>query len=91
MADIHETGIVFELSPTSNRLTEVLSDEDAVRDTSRLRRARRPFTIATDGPQMMRTHLRGEFELLLKSAPSTRSSWARRTGAGTWRASYGVT
>src|ERR671911_99811 len=25
-----------------------------------------PFTIATDGPEMMRTHLRDEFELLLK-------------------------
>jgi adenosine deaminase len=24
------------------------------------------FTIATDGPEMMRTHLRAEFELLLK-------------------------
>jgi adenosine deaminase len=23
-----------------------------------------PFTIATDGPEMMRTHLRDEFELL---------------------------
>jgi hypothetical protein len=25
-----------------------------------------PSTIATDGPEMMRTHLRDEFELLLK-------------------------
>jgi hypothetical protein len=25
-----------------------------------------PFTIARDGPEMMRTHLRDEFELLLK-------------------------
>jgi hypothetical protein len=25
-----------------------------------------PFTIATDGPEMMRTHLRHEFELLLR-------------------------
>jgi hypothetical protein len=25
-----------------------------------------PLTIATDGPEMMRTHLRDEFELLLK-------------------------
>jgi hypothetical protein len=24
------------------------------------------FTIATDGPEMMRTHLRDEFELLLR-------------------------
>jgi hypothetical protein len=26
-----------------------------------------PFTIATDGPEMMRTHLRDEFELPLRS------------------------
>ena len=25
-----------------------------------------PFTLATDGPEMMRTHLRDEFELLLR-------------------------
>ena len=25
-----------------------------------------PFTIATDGPEMMRTQLRDEFELLLR-------------------------
>ncbi len=25
-----------------------------------------PFTIATDGPEMMRTHLRDEFELLAR-------------------------
>ena len=25
-----------------------------------------PFTIATDGPEMMRTHLRDEFELLVR-------------------------
>ena len=25
-----------------------------------------PFTIATDGPEMMRTHLRDELELLLR-------------------------
>ncbi len=25
-----------------------------------------PFTIATDGPEMMRTRLRDEFELLLR-------------------------
>ena len=28
--------------------------------------AKVPFTIATDGPEMMRTHLRDEFELLLR-------------------------
>jgi hypothetical protein len=38
---------------------------------------------------MMRTHLRDEFELLLKIGASTRSSSTTRTGAGTNRASFG--
>jgi adenosine deaminase len=60
-------GTVLEICPTSNLLTRALADEDAVRET--LRRfidASVPFTIATDGPEMMRTHLRDEFELLLR-------------------------
>jgi adenosine deaminase len=51
----------------SNLLTKALPDEDAVRDTFRAFSAHEvPFTIATDGPEMMRTHLRDEFELLLR-------------------------
>ena len=46
-------------------LTKALPDEDAVRDTFRaFVEARVLFTIATDGPEMMRTHLRDELELL---------------------------
>ena len=42
-------------------------DEDAVRETFRAFVEHGvPFTIATDGPEMMRTHLRDEFELLLR-------------------------
>jgi adenosine deaminase len=42
-----------------------LADEDAVRWTFRTFVENGvPFTIATDGPEMMRTHLRDEFELL---------------------------
>ena len=32
-----------------------------------------PFTIATDGPEMMRTHLRDEFELLLRIGALTQA------------------
>lgn len=41
-----------------------------------------PFTIATDGPEMMRTHLRDEFELLLKigALDEDRLSDANRRG-----------
>ena len=62
-----EAEIVLDICPTSNLLTKALPDEEAVRDTFRAFSAHGvPFTIATDGPEMMRTHLRDEFELLLR-------------------------
>jgi adenosine deaminase len=67
MADLRERQITLEVCPTSNLLTKALPDEGAVRDTFRtLSAAGVPFTIATDGPEMMRTHLRDEFDLLLR-------------------------
>ena len=36
-----------------------------------------PFTIATDGPEMMRTHLRDEFELLLRIGALDRGGGCR--------------
>jgi adenosine deaminase len=67
MASLREAGITLEICPTSNLLTKALPDEDAVRDTFRaFAAAEVPFTIATDGPEMMGTHLRDEFELLVR-------------------------
>ena len=67
MEQLREAEIVLEICPTSNLLTKALENEDAVRDTFRaFTQHEVPFTIATDGPEMMRTHLRDEFELLLK-------------------------
>ena len=67
MAALREREIVLEICPTSNLLTKALPDEDAVRDTFRAFAEHGvAFTIATDGPEMMRTHLRDEFELLLR-------------------------
>jgi len=65
MHALREAGTVLEICPTSNLLTKALADESAVRET--LRRFVEhgvAFTIATDGPEMMRTHLRDELELL---------------------------
>ena len=65
MGVLRDLGTVLEICPTSNLLTKALADEEAVRET-----VRRfvdhgvAFTIATDGPEMMGTHLRDEFELL---------------------------
>ena len=65
MEQIREADITLEICPTSNLLTKALPDEDAVRETFRAFTDNGVrFTIATDGPEMMRTHLRDEFELL---------------------------
>jgi len=62
---LREAEIVLEICPTSNLLTKALADEGALRDTLRAFVEHRvAFTIATDGPEMMRTHLRDELELL---------------------------
>jgi adenosine deaminase len=67
MEAIRQADITLEICPTSNLLTKALADEAALRATFRaFADAGVPFTIATDGPEMMRTHLRDEFELLLR-------------------------
>jgi adenosine deaminase len=65
MRSLREREIVLEICPTSNLLTKALADEKALRATIRaFADAGVAFTIATDGPEMMRTHLRDELELL---------------------------
>jgi adenosine deaminase len=67
MKVLRERGVVLEICPTSNLLTKALPDEDALRDVFRTFGENGVrFTIATDGPEMMRTHLRDEFDLLLR-------------------------
>ena len=83
MDQLREAEVVLEICPTSNLLTKALESEDAVRDTFRaFTQHEVPFTIATDGPEMMRTHLRDEFELLLKigALDEDRVSEANRRG-----------
>jgi len=65
MRALREAEIVLEICPTSNLLTRALPGEEALRETFRAFVEHGvPFTIATDGPEMMRTHLRDELELL---------------------------
>src|SRR6476646_2586115 len=72
MRELREREVVLEICPTSNLLTKSLPDEDAVRDVFRTFVDNGVlFTIATDGPEMMRTHLRDEFDLLLRSGALT--------------------
>jgi adenosine deaminase len=61
---------VLEICPTSNLLTKALASEEALRETFRAFSEHGvQFTIATDGPEIMRTHLRDEFKLLLRIGP----------------------
>jgi adenosine deaminase len=65
MAALRDAEIVLEICPTSNLLTKALPSEESVRDTFRaFVDGSVQFTIATDGPEMMRTHLRDELDLL---------------------------
>ncbi|HEY7178150.1 MAG TPA: amidohydrolase family protein [Gaiella sp.] len=62
---LRESHVTLEICPTSNLLTGALADEDEVRETfRRFVEHGVAFTIATDGPEMMRTHLRDELALL---------------------------
>ena len=64
---LKEAGVVLEICPTSNLLTRALANEEALRDTVATFVDRGiAFTIATDGPEMMRTHLRDELQLLIE-------------------------
>ena len=77
MRDLRDAEVVLEICPTSNLLTKALPDQDAVREVFRTfvdHDVR--FTIATDGPEMMRTHLRDEFELLLRTGALSREELA---------------
>src|ERR671919_614772 len=60
-------GLILMMDRTFTERQNAVIVEEAVRDTFRAFTEHEvPFTIATDGPEMMRTHLRDEFELLLR-------------------------
>jgi adenosine deaminase len=83
MTRLREARITLEICPTSNLLTKALTGEDAVRETFRAFVENGvSFTIATDGPEMMRTHLRDEFELLLRIGALDRDEAAAANGRG---------
>jgi adenosine deaminase len=64
-AMLASTGIVLEICPTSNLLTGALAGADEVRRVFRtFLDAGVRVTVSTDGPEMMRTHLRDEFTFL---------------------------
>jgi adenosine deaminase len=83
MTLLREAGTVLEICPTSNLLTGALADEKALADTLRAFADRGiAFTIATDGPEMMRTHLRDELALLVGLGTLDREGARRVNGCG---------
>jgi adenosine deaminase len=85
---LRDAGVVLEICPTSNLLTKALEDEDAVRETLRTFVEQGvAFTVATDGPEMVRTRLRDEFELLVRIGALSEEE-ARATNARGHEASF---
>ena len=66
---LRERDIVLEICPSSNLNTRVVRDVDEVRLLlRRLVEHHVRFTISTDGPEMLRTYLREELNMLLRTA-----------------------
>ena len=67
MGMLRERSTVLEVCPSSNISTRVLSGMPEVRSVlRRLIEHGVRFTISTDGPEMLRTHLRDELLLMLR-------------------------
>lgn len=67
MALLRERQVVLEVCPTSNLNTRVVRDIAELRTVlRRLIEHEVPFTLSTDGPEMLRSHLRDEIALLLR-------------------------
>jgi adenosine deaminase len=72
MGMLRERGIVLEVCPSSNLTTRVVRNAAEMRFILRsLIDNRVPFTLSTDGPEMLRSHLRDELALLLRTEMMT--------------------
>jgi adenosine deaminase len=80
---LRDAKVTLEICPTSNLLTKALANEEEVRNTFRtFVDAGVAFTIATDGPEMMRTHLKDEFEMLTRIGALTDEEAAAANARG---------
>lgn len=74
MEMLKSSGVVLEVCPTSNLNTGVVKDVGELRRIFRtLGKYGVKFTINTDGPEMLRTNLRGEMGFLLRERMMKRS------------------
>lgn len=68
MDEINKRDIVLEVCPTSNIHTRVVKDLVSFKDIfAKFKKHKVPFTINTDGPEMLGTNLLNEYNLLLKN------------------------
>src|SRR5258708_36387084 len=83
MRELRDAEVDLEICPTSNLLTKARADEDAVRSVFRafVENGVR-FTIATAGPETMRTHLRDQLDRLRRVGALTQAELAEANGRG---------
>ena len=72
MGMLRERDVVLEVCPSSNLTTRVVRNAAEMRFILRsLIDNQVPFTLSTDGPEMLRTHLRDELSFMLRSEMMT--------------------
>jgi adenosine deaminase len=66
LEQIADKGIILEVCPTSNLHTGVVKNLEEFKNIfSKLKTFQVPFTINTDGPEMLKTNLLAEYRLML--------------------------
>ncbi len=74
MEALEKSGAVLEVCPTSNLNTGVLKGVGELKEVfAKLKEGGTRFTINTDGPEMLRTNLRGEIAFLMEQGVLTAS------------------
>jgi adenosine deaminase len=88
MRKLVERGIVLEICPTSNLRTHAVEDLAHLgRILARFREHGVAYTINTDGPYLLETNMRLEFEMLLREGVLTEAE-ARECNARAFAASF---
>ncbi|MBI5452443.1 adenosine deaminase [Candidatus Gottesmanbacteria bacterium] len=68
LEELSKRKIVLEVCPSSNIHTQVVKDLSQFKEIfGKLKQFRVPFTINTDGPEMLKTNLVSEYEMLLQN------------------------
>ena len=68
LEELSERGVVLEVCPTSNIHTQVVRDLFSFKEIfDKLKKYQVPFTINTDGPEMLKTNLSSEYQRLIEN------------------------